>query len=224
MLKRFNLLLLLGLFDYSGTNVITVKGKKGGNATLSCEIEAKDIYYVELSRLKSVVFCQNEERESESQNGRVFRNKSCDVIITDLRLSDAGKYILKVFYTDTQTEVKEQTSVYRLHFHGEISVKKGEELKLDVLLSNAYKVVHWTKRGTGEKEDWIRGRGVRSHRVTFRDGNLIINNFTATDAGTYEVLDTEGGILIMLTIKESKKKINDTNGESRRDTSPPPDI
>ncbi|KAK2887752.1 hypothetical protein Q8A67_015980 [Cirrhinus molitorella] len=84
----------------------------------------------------------------------------------------------------------------------EISVKKGEELKLGVLLSNAYKVVHWTKRSTGRKEDWIRSHGVRRDRMTIRDGNLIINNFTASDAGTYEVLDIEGQILIMVTVTD----------------------
>ncbi len=74
-----------------------MKGKKGGNVTLPCEFEAKDIYYINLSRLKSIISCQNEEceseseSESESQNGRVFKKASCDVIIKDLRLSDAGK-------------------------------------------------------------------------------------------------------------------------------------
>ncbi|KAF4100926.1 hypothetical protein G5714_019122 [Onychostoma macrolepis] len=131
----------------------------------------------------------------------------------DLRLSDAGKYILRVHYTDTQAEVKRQIKTYRLLFQDEISVKKGEELKLDVQLSNAYKVVHWTKRGTERKEDWNKSHGVRSDRMTIRDGNLIINNFTATDAGTYEVLDTEGEILIMVTVTESKDKINYFNDD-----------
>uniref|UniRef100_A0A671QCJ4 Immunoglobulin subtype domain-containing protein n=1 Tax=Sinocyclocheilus anshuiensis TaxID=1608454 RepID=A0A671QCJ4_9TELE len=89
----------------------------------------------------------------------------------------------------------------------EISVKKGEELKLDVLLPNAYKVVYWTKRSTGRKEDWNRSHGVRSDRMTIRDGNLIINNFTATDAGTYEVLDSEGEILIMVTVTGERSSV-----------------
>lgn len=79
-------------------------------------------------------------------------------------------------------------------------MQEGEELKLDVLLFNAYKVEHWTKRSTGRKEDWNRSHGVRCDRMTIRDGNLIINNFTATDAGTYEVLDSEAEILIMVTV------------------------
>lgn len=86
-------------------------------------------------------------------------------------------------------------------------MKEGAELKLDVLLPNAYKVVHWTKRSTGRKEDWNRSLGVRSDRMTIRDGNLIINNFTATDAGTYEVLDTVGEILIMVTVTGERRNI-----------------
>ncbi|KAK7138405.1 hypothetical protein R3I94_013885 [Phoxinus phoxinus] len=75
---------------------------------------------------------------------------------------------------------------------------------MDVLWINADKVVHWARRSTGQKEDWSRGHGVRRDRMTIRDNNLIINNFTATDAGTYEVLDSEGEILIMVTVTESR--------------------
>ncbi len=109
-----------------------MKGKKGGNVTLPCEFEAKDIYYINLSRLKGIISCQNEEceseSESESQNGRVFKKASCDVIIKDLRLSDAGKYILRVHYTNTQAEVKRQIRTYRLHFQG--NVKTDQTIKV----------------------------------------------------------------------------------------------
>ncbi|KAL1254917.1 hypothetical protein QQF64_012978 [Cirrhinus molitorella] len=108
--------------------------------------------------------------------------------------------------SDATIEVKRYLSDAYLP-RNEISVKKGEELKLGVLLSNAYKVVHWTKRSTGRKEDWIRSHGVRRDRMTIRDGNLIINNFTASDAGTYEVLDIEGQILIMVTVTGEQLKL-----------------
>ncbi|XP_048056946.1 uncharacterized protein LOC125274620 [Megalobrama amblycephala] len=228
MFKHLNLLLLLLLyiFNYSETTTRSVKGKKGGNVTLSCDFKAKDIYYIHLSRRKSILSCQNEEceseSESESQNGRVFKEGSCDVIIKDLRLSDAGKYILRIYYTSYQTELKRQIRTYRLHFQDFISVKKGEELKMDVLLMNAYKVVHWSRRSTGRKEDWNRGHGVRSDRMTIRDGNLTISNFTSTDAGTYEVLDSEGEILIMVTVTESKDKMNYINYDTQQHTPPIP--
>ncbi|KAL0167316.1 hypothetical protein M9458_039160, partial [Cirrhinus mrigala] len=83
----------------------------------------------------------------------------------------------------------------------EISVKIGEELKLDVLLPNADKVQHQGKGSTGWKEDWSRTDGVQNKRLTIRDGNLIISNFTARDARTYIVLDSEGKIMNMVTVR-----------------------
>lgn len=112
------------LYVFAGSITRSVKGIKGGNATLSCQFEAKDIHYIDLSRLTSILSCQNEEceseSESESQNGRVFKTGSCAVIIKNLRLSDAGKYILRVYYTNTQAEVKRQIMTYRLHFQGNV--------------------------------------------------------------------------------------------------------
>lgn len=80
----------------------------------------------------------------------------------------------------------------------EISVKTGEELKMSVLLSNADKV---ETNSSGEwKEVWSRTDGVQSDRMNDNDGNLIIKSFLDSDAGTYRVLDSEGEILITVTI------------------------
>ncbi len=87
-------------------------------------------------------------------------------------------------------------------------MKIGEELKLDVLLPNADKVQHQSRRSTGWREDWSRTDGVQSERMTIRDRNLIISNFTARDAGTYEVLDSEGNILIMLTVTGERSSVD----------------
>ncbi len=86
----------------------------------------------------------------------------------------------------------------------EVSVKIGEQLKLDVLLLNADKVQHQSRRSTGWKEVWSRTDRVQRERIIIRDGNLVINEFTSRDAGTYEVLDSEGNILIMLTVKSER--------------------
>uniref|UniRef100_A0A8C1Y822 Uncharacterized protein n=1 Tax=Cyprinus carpio TaxID=7962 RepID=A0A8C1Y822_CYPCA len=75
-----------------------------------------------------------------------------------------------------------------------VSVKIGEELKLDVLLPNADKV---ETNSSGEwTEVWKRGHGVCCERMTDRDGNLTIKEFTSNDTGTYRVLDSEGETLI----------------------------
>uniref|UniRef100_A0A673I348 Immunoglobulin V-set domain-containing protein n=1 Tax=Sinocyclocheilus rhinocerous TaxID=307959 RepID=A0A673I348_9TELE len=91
----------------------------------------------------------------------------------------------------------------------EFSVKISEKLKLDVLLSNADKVQHHSRRSTEWKDVWKRGHGVQNDQLNDRDGNLIINNFTASDAGIYRVLDSEGELLITVTVegeRNSKSK------------------
>ncbi len=86
-------------------------------------------------------------------------------------------------------------------------MKIGEELKLDVLLPNADKVQHQSRRSTGWKEDWSRTDGVQSERIIIRDRNLIINEFTARDAGSYEVLDPDGEILITVKVRGERNSI-----------------
>uniref|UniRef100_A0A672LB53 Ig-like domain-containing protein n=1 Tax=Sinocyclocheilus grahami TaxID=75366 RepID=A0A672LB53_SINGR len=80
-----------------------------------------------------------------------------------------------------------------------VSVKTGEQLKLDVL-SNADKVQHQNETSAEWTEIWSRSDRDQSDRLTDSDGTLTINNFTASDAGTYRVLDTEGEILITVTV------------------------
>uniref|UniRef100_A0A8C1ME76 Uncharacterized protein n=1 Tax=Cyprinus carpio TaxID=7962 RepID=A0A8C1ME76_CYPCA len=87
----------------------------------------------------------------------------------------------------------------------EISVKIGEKLKLDVLMTNADKVYHQQKTSKKWMEIWSRSAGVQSDRLTDTDGNLSINDFTTSDAGTYRVLDYEGNILITVTVTVSKQ-------------------
>ncbi|XP_048059735.1 uncharacterized protein LOC125276278 [Megalobrama amblycephala] len=181
---------------HSKTSTRSVTGKKGSNVTLSCEFEARDIFHIDLSRLsKRILVCQNEECKSE--NDRLFKKGSCDIIIKDLIFSDAGKYILRVHYTNDHGEERE----YHLHIHDEISVKTGEQLKMDVLLINADKVEK-NSRGAWT-EVWTRGHGVSSDRLTDSNGKLTINEFTSMDTGTYRVLDSEGQILITVTVTDS---------------------
>ncbi|KAL0167319.1 hypothetical protein M9458_039163, partial [Cirrhinus mrigala] len=59
---------------------------------------------------KDIPVCKTEEC-----NGRVIKNGACDVIIKDLRLSDAGKYILRVHYRNDQAEQEQQQREYHLH-------------------------------------------------------------------------------------------------------------
>ncbi|XP_051728034.1 uncharacterized protein LOC127500697 [Ctenopharyngodon idella] len=197
-----NLLLLLFCFiNYSGTTPIPVPGTKGGNATLSCEFEDHEISDIVLSRLsKKILVCQNDECKSE--NGRVFKKGKCDIMLMHLKFSDAGKYILRVYHNNDQTEVLE----YQLLIQDEISVKIDEKVKLHVLLTNADKVEHQTINRTEWTELWKRGVEVQNDRLTVSDETLTILHFTVNDTGKYRVLDSEGEILITVTVTVTGSK------------------
>ncbi|KAF4100910.1 hypothetical protein G5714_019106 [Onychostoma macrolepis] len=202
-----NLLLLLGFVCYSETSTIPVTGEKRGNITLSCEYEANEISVISLNSGSEIIpVCHTEEC-----SGRVFKQRNCDVVIKDLSFSDAGKYFLNVYYNNDQAELERQIKMYQLHIHDEVSVKTGEELKLDVLLSNAYKVQLQSRRSTEWMKVWSRTDGVQSERITIRDRNLVINEFTARDAGSYRALDPDEEPLITVTVTETKEKLDDTD-------------
>uniref|UniRef100_A0A8C2FN15 Uncharacterized protein n=1 Tax=Cyprinus carpio TaxID=7962 RepID=A0A8C2FN15_CYPCA len=90
----------------------------------------------------------------------------------------------------------------------DISVKIGEELKLDVLLPNARQVMHQNISSTEWKKVWKKDSKSRVNRVNDRlndsNGTLSIKEFTADDAGTYRVLGFEGEILITVTVTDEK--------------------
>ncbi|XP_050957303.1 uncharacterized protein LOC127158194 [Labeo rohita] len=206
MFNYFSLLLLL-LFCFvyhseifpAGNPPISVRGQRGGSITLPCEFKACEISDISLNSLsENIPVCQTEECSE-----RVLKLGNCDIFIKDLSFSDAGTYILHVYYHNEQAELERQTRTYQLHIHDEISVEIGKQLKLDILLPNADKVEHQTERSTGWMAVWSRSNAVWSDRLTNRDGNLIITKFAASDAGTYIVLDSEGELLITLTVKAS---------------------
>ncbi|XDV33558.1 hypothetical protein PO909_003936 [Leuciscus waleckii] len=104
---------------FVGTSTKPVSGTKGGNVTLTCESEDREITHISLfHQADEIPVCETEECKSE--NDRVFKEGSCDIIIKDLRLSDAGKYILRVYYTNDQAELERQITEYHLHIHGKV--------------------------------------------------------------------------------------------------------
>ncbi|KAK2887750.1 hypothetical protein Q8A67_015978 [Cirrhinus molitorella] len=98
-----------------------------------------------------------------------------------------------------------------------ISVKIGEELKLEIMLPDADKVKHQSRERTEWMEVWRRSRRVQSERMRISDGNLIISNFTARDTGTYRVLDPDGKPLITVKVRVSKEKLDNTDTEKTDD-------
>ncbi|XP_059366137.1 uncharacterized protein LOC132104587 [Carassius carassius] len=222
------LLLLLWVFNYSETIPIHVAGKKGGSVILPCEFKAREIFHIRLNRqptsFEGEIFVYDKNYCSK----RVCKKGACDVVIKDLRLSDAGKYILNVYYNNAESLLEPQVRTYQLHIYDDILVKIGEELKLNVLLPDALQVMHQNTSSAEWKKVWKRGSksrvNIKHDRLKDSNGILSIKRFTADDAGTYRVLGYEGEILITVTVieeksispTESKGNLNYTDDEQKR--------
>ncbi|XP_042610744.1 uncharacterized protein LOC109052228 [Cyprinus carpio] len=209
MFRCLNLLLLL-LFclvyhsetPFVRTTPVSVTGKKGDSAILSCQFEPSDIFRIDLWRQKSIFSCQNETCE----NGR-FSKKGCDVTIKNLSFSDAGKYTLKVFYNHNQTVLNQKQKMYQLHIQDNISVQEGGELGD---LPSAHKVLHQPSGSTKWEDVWPKDQS---------DVNL--HNFRTNHTGTYRVLDSEGNILITVTVTESGTESKDKQDDTNKDKTEP---
>ncbi len=109
---------LLNESVFAGTppvgTTISVTEEKGGNITLQCHFKAKKISYISLNSLsENIPVCETEEC-----SGRVFKQGNCDVVFKNLCFSDAGKYMLNIYYHNDQAELERQIRTYQLHIHG----------------------------------------------------------------------------------------------------------
>ncbi|RXN38218.1 hypothetical protein ROHU_001323 [Labeo rohita] len=98
----------------------------------------------------------------------------------------------------------------------EISVKIGEELKLDIL-SNAEVVEHQDKTSKEWIKVWSRYKGVQSDRMNDTDGNLTIISFTSNDTGIYSILESDGQPLITVTVTVSSTELKGKQDKTHED-------
>lgn len=82
------------------------------------------------------------------------------------------------------------------------SVKPGEELILDLYTHQAEQVIFQNSNDTSWSVLWERGAGIsKKGYPKERGGKLILRAVTASSAGTYKVLDSQG--LALSTMKVS---------------------
>ncbi len=108
------------------TSPTLVVGIKGGNVTLQCQYNGIEILDIHLTRPDIIPVCQTEEC-----SGRVFK-EACDVVIKDLSFSDAGKYILRLYYHNNQTELEQFRTYHQLCVDGK--VKTGQIISMCFLV------------------------------------------------------------------------------------------
>ncbi len=106
-------------FSFAETSRTLVVGIKGGNTTLPCQYDGREIVNIDLTRseIRQKV-CQTEECSC-----RVCKNGACGVVIKDLIFSDAGKYTLSTYRND-QAELM----TYQLCVDGK--VKTGQIISM----------------------------------------------------------------------------------------------
>ncbi|XP_059411538.1 uncharacterized protein LOC132144949 isoform X2 [Carassius carassius] len=197
----FKLLLLFWVFIYSEPVPLHVMGKKGGSIILPCELKTRDIFHIRLNRESKNILVYQKKYCSKG----VCKKGACDVVINDLSFSDAGKYILDIYYINAESMLGPQIRTYQLHIY------------------DAHQVTHQNKSSSEWKKVWQRDCDKRVNithgRLSFTDGTLSIKEFTADDAGTYRVLGSDGEILITVTVTDenkSKGKLNNTPDDKKR--------
>lgn len=219
------------LFLFLGVAAVPVAGEKGGNITLKCGLKTSVNLSVRLTHGPIIAYGYQQDNQYK---GRVHESGLCDLILEDLKTTDAGMYKMGIHgngdpvflsyevlvngkvKTDFNIDLgcllfsfsTHQHVTLILSFHcssDTLTAQKGEELVLGDLPRDAESVQHQTD--TGWTEVWKRGKGVLSDRLTDNDGHLIIRDFRSSDAGEYRVLNKTGGILITLTVKGERNSM-----------------
>ncbi len=90
--------------------------KKGDRVILPCEFKARDIFHIRLNRQSKHILVHQIKYCSK----RVCRQGACDIIIKDLRLRDAGKYFLEIYYIHAKSVLDPQIKTYQLHIYGKV--------------------------------------------------------------------------------------------------------
>ncbi len=115
--------------------------KKGDRVILPCEFKARDIFHIRLNRQSKHILVHQNKYCSK----RACRQGACDIIIKDLRLRDAGKYFLEIYYIHAKSVLDPQIKTYQLHIYGKVKSDQIICMCFLVFFSNCV-VLHATSR------------------------------------------------------------------------------
>ncbi|XP_052388686.1 uncharacterized protein LOC127935119 isoform X1 [Carassius gibelio] len=190
-----------------GADSLPVVGEIGGSITLKCNSDnTQDPILTFGTRIAYGV------NQDEHFRDRVHKTDTCDLILQDLKTTDAGKYLLTLY-----VEGEPLCSYsYEVRVDVNLTALIGEEVMLADLPGDAESVEHLTN--TGSTEVWRRRMGVLTDRLMDKDGHLIIRSYTLRDAGTYRVLNSTGGVLVTVTLTESKYEQDSTRDDNTKGT------
>lgn len=197
--------------------VVHTSSKVGLPAVLPCtvsyQLETSDVPHIQWQTIRDSVF---ERMGEELFQGEAYIDRAdvpkemlmrgnCSLFLRDVRFSDAGIYesYLVVGESSIKNRVFIQSVQLAVIDHKIIkSVKPGEELILDLYTHQAEQVIFQNSNDTSWSVLWERGAGIsKKGYPKERGGKLILRAVTASSAGTYKVLDSQG--LALSTMKVS---------------------
>ncbi|KAK9961980.1 hypothetical protein ABG768_007374 [Culter alburnus] len=133
---------------------------------------------------------------------------NCSLFLWDVRFSDAGIY--ESYLVVGESSIKNRIFIQSVHLavvdHKIIKpVETGSDLILDLYTNQAEQVIFQNKNDTRWTVLWERGADIsKKGYPKERDNKLVFRRVTASSAGTYKVLDSQGLALstVKVTVKE----------------------
>ncbi|XP_051560741.1 uncharacterized protein LOC127445043 [Myxocyprinus asiaticus] len=202
------------------SSVIYTSSKVGLPAVLPCTVtsrlESSYTPHIQWQTIHDSVFERMGEKlfQGEDYKGRVdipeemLVRGNCSLFLQDVQFSDAGIYesYLVVDESSIKSRIFIQSVQLAVIDHKSIkSVETGGELILDLFTHQAKQVIFQNSNDTSWTVLWKRGKVTnRKHHLTERDDRLLLRRVTASSAGTYKVLDSQG--LALSTVKVSVRE------------------
>ncbi|XDV32538.1 hypothetical protein PO909_003327 [Leuciscus waleckii] len=217
--NRVSAFLMLWLLISVGSSplsmVVHTSSKVGLPAVLPCTM----VYQLETTHAPHIQWQTTRESVFERMGEELFQGEdytdradvpkemlmrgNCSLFLRDVRFSDAGIYesYLVVGKSSIKNRVFIQSVQLAVIDHKTIkSVKPGEDLILDLYTHQAEQVIFQNSNDTNWSVFWERDAGINKKGYPKeRSGKLIFRAVTASSAGTYKVLDSQG--LALSTVK-----------------------